>query len=377
MAEIFRTRVWGTLAAGINGAALAVNLTAGHGARFGAIGAGEFIRGSLVSSSGQIEDVLITARAVDALTITRGAIPLAFVAGDRLECRINDLSMAGLAQAAHLQTNEKKFAVNTGSGDALVATLPATTQNTLVNGMEADVELTAANTIAAPTLKVFLGVTDTGDWPVVKGSDQALAIGDLPGANARGKFQWDASLSKWILINPATGVKRGKQTIWVPSASMVPRLTNGPTPSVTETAANKVMLRTLDFVDASDKFAQFQVKMPKGWDESTVSARAFWTAAAGAGAVVWGVQGVAVSDDDPLDGAFGAAQTMTDALIAANDLHISPESAAITVGGAPADHDLVTFQVYRDGDAAGDTFNDVAKLLGIELVVNFNASDDS
>jgi len=210
MAEIFLTRVFGILASGIDTVATSVLLTAGHGARFGTIPGGDFIRGSLINSSGQIEDVQITARSTDTLTIVRnydGSTALSFVAGDRIEARIGKSSMSGIAQVAHLQTNEKKFGVNTGTVDALIVTLPSSSINALVRGMEVDVELTGANTGGPASLKVVLGTTDTGLLPIVKNASGsagvAIAAGNLPGANAHVKFQYNPDLASWVLLNPA------------------------------------------------------------------------------------------------------------------------------------------------------------------------------
>lgn len=206
--ELFRTRVFAILASGINTVATSVSVVAGQGARFGAIPGGSFIRGSLISSSGQIEDVQITGIAADALTIVRqydGSTALSFVAGDRIECRVGASSMSGLAQVDHLQTNEKKFGVNTGSANALVVTLPASNIVALVNGMEVDAEIVAPNDDVA-TLKVFLGVTDTGALPIKKHSPFGLVNaveGDLPCANAHAKFTYDSSANAWVLMNPA------------------------------------------------------------------------------------------------------------------------------------------------------------------------------
>ena len=57
---------------------------------------------------------------------------------------------------------------------------------------------------------------------------------------------------------------------------------------------------------------------------------------AGAGTVSWNLKAVAVSDDDPIDVAYGTFQESEDTFILAEDEHIGPESAAITIAGTPA-----------------------------------------
>jgi hypothetical protein len=163
-----------------------------------------------------------------------------------------------------------------------------------------------------------------------------------------------------------------QQNIYVPAGAMVERITNGAVLSTVETTTNKIMVRSLDFDAATQQYAQFNVTMPKNWDEGTVKARFIWRAATGTGNVVWGIQGVAISDGDALDAAFGTAVEVTDALIATADLMQSAETGAITIGGTPVARDTVVFQVYRNAPAAGDTFSASASLIGVEILYNID-----
>ena len=134
-----------------------------------------------------------------------------------------------------------------------------------------------------------------------------------------------------------------------------------------EYGTNDVDLKTLDFDQSTDEFAQFTLWMPDTWDGSTITFKAAWTAASGSGDVIWGLQGRAYADDDAIDQAWGTAQTVTDTLLATDDLHYSPVSSALTLAGTPAAGQLVQFRVYRDADAAGDTHSADAKLLAIKV----------
>ena len=64
------------------------------------------------------------------------------------------------------------------------------------------------------------------------------------------------------------------------------------------------------------------IAMPKSWNESAVTAQVLWKDAttAGAGDVIWGVQCLAVGNDDAMDAAFGSGITSTDTFITAGDL---------------------------------------------------------
>jgi hypothetical protein len=84
-----------------------------------------------------------------------------------------------------------------------------------------------------------------------------------------------------------------------------------------------------------------------------------------------------MSDDDALDAAWGTGQTSTDTLIAANDVHTGPESAAITIAGSPAENDLVFFQIRRNVADASDTLGVDARLIAIRLFITTNAPNDA
>lgn len=178
-------------------------------------------------------------------------------------------------------------------------------------------------------------------------------------------------------VAAASYAKVGKQTIWIPASAMVARATNGPTVGMTETSTNKVMLASLDFNQSTAQYAQFTVRMPKSWNEGTVTAAFAWTAASGSGNVVWGIQAVAISDDDLLDVAFGTPVTVTDALIATTDLHVSGETSACTVSGSPAAEDVVVFQAYRDAANVSDTLTGDARLLGVTLYYTTDGQNDA
>lgn len=169
----------------------------------------------------------------------------------------------------------------------------------------------------------------------------------------------------------------GVQSVPILAAAMTSRTTNGAASGTTETTTNKVMLATLDFDQSTEEYAQFMFPMPKSWNESTVTAQFIWTASSGTGDVIWGIQGVAISNDDALDAAFGTAQEVTDTLLATGDQHTTSFTSAVTIGGTPAEGDLVCFQVYRKAANGSDTLDADAKLIGLRLNITTNAADDS
>jgi hypothetical protein len=199
---------------------------------------------------------------------------------------------------------------------------------------------------------------------------------DTTGVSDGEVLTYDNATSKWI-PSAAGASPVGKQTIWIPAGSLTSRTTNGAAAGLTESTTNKIMQPSLDFDATTQEFAQFSVAFPKSWDESTVTAQFFWTASTGTGTVVWGLQGVAISDDDALDAEFGTAIEVSDALLATGDLHVTAETSAITIAGTPAAGDICFFQVYRDPADASDSFSADAKLLGIKLYYTTDAVNDA
>jgi hypothetical protein len=171
----------------------------------------------------------------------------------------------------------------------------------------------------------------------------------------------------------------GFQTIWVPSTAISPTFSNGCAPLATvETTAGRPDIQALDFDPDTDEFGQFSVAFPDSWDKSTVIAQFHWTHAATATnfGVVWAAQGVAISNDDTIDVAYGTAQVIADTGGTAEDLYTTSGTPAITIAGTPADADLTYFRVYRDADHGSDTLAIDARLLGVAVFYTTDALND-
>ena len=119
--------------------------------------------------------------------------------------------------------------------------------------------------------------------------------------------------------------------------------------------------------------------MPKSWDEGTVTFKAVWSHAATTTnfGVAWSLQGVALSDGDAADSAFGTAVLVADTGGTTDDIYISDESTAVTIAGTPGAQDYVVFQVERTVDDAGDTLAIDARLHGIQLFYTTDAYNDA
>lgn len=176
-----------------------------------------------------------------------------------------------------------------------------------------------------------------------------------------------------------SGSAFGKQTMFVPSSAMLQPTTGSASWGQLESATNKLNYVVLDFDGTTQEYAQFQVAFPKSWDEGTVTFKAWWaTTNSGTAGIAIGLQGIALSDADTIDTAFGTAVYVTDAAqSSAAKLYATAESGAVTIGGSPAEGDLVYFRVTRDPSNGSDTMSEDMRLIGIQLYFTTNANNDA
>jgi hypothetical protein len=190
-----------------------------------------------------------------------------------------------------------------------------------------------------------------------------------------------AAVEGVAIITTTTGdsryMKQGLVTVPVLAGGMQPATTNGAALGVIETTTNKVLYKTLDFDQTTQEFAGFGVPFPKSYNNGTVTFQPIWTFASGTGGVVWALQGLACSDGDATDTAYGTEQTSTDTAQTAGMAHVGPTSSAITIAGTPATSDFVFFRVKRVPADGGDTLTGDARLIGIRLFFTQNAADDT
>lgn len=98
------------------------------------------------------------------------------------------------------EAKSRSFAVAAagGTADAITATYsPAVTS--LTNGMTLYVRAALANTATAPTFSP----NGLASAPIVRANNLALVAGDIAGAGHWLELQYDTTLAKWVLQNPA------------------------------------------------------------------------------------------------------------------------------------------------------------------------------
>jgi hypothetical protein len=109
---------------------------------------------------------------------------------------LNQLSMA-------MQAAGYRASAAGGTADAITGTFtPAV--STLTDGMALYARAGSANATATPTFTPNGGVIAAKT--IVKGNNIALVAGDIAGAGHWLALQYDATLDKFVLLNPATGI---------------------------------------------------------------------------------------------------------------------------------------------------------------------------
>ncbi|WP_310614016.1 phage tail protein [Limnohabitans sp.] len=113
-----------------------------------------------------------------------------------------------LATQTGFQQNSYSVATASGTTDTITASYtPAIAE--LTNGMTLNVRTSSANTSTAPTFTPNSGTI--ASKAIVKGAGAALAAGDIAGGGHWIELQYDLTLDKWVLLNPATGISTVSQ----------------------------------------------------------------------------------------------------------------------------------------------------------------------
>ena len=266
-----------------------------------------------------------------------------------------------------------------------------------------DINITPKGTgdvvLAGDTVKVgdsgaaaTLTSNGAGTLTVTTGGATDLVLNTNSGTNSGNITITDGSNGDITISPDGTGVAKavdagdntgaikiaGKESIWVPAASMYANTTNGAEGPNQVELGNGPELKTFDFDKNSDEFAQFAIAFPKSWNEGTITFQAFFTAdSTDTGTVSWALAGVALADNDSLNTAFGTAVAPTAKAHSgtANDLDVTAESGAVTIAGSPSTDEYVFFEIFRDVSA--DDLDADAKLLGVKLFFTTDAANDA
>jgi hypothetical protein len=252
-----------------------------------------------------------------------------------------------------------------------------------INGLDA-IDSTSETTLEA-ALDIGGDVTSTG-----LGSTN-IAAGVIVNAdiNAAAAIAWSKIATAGAIVNAdissSAAIAHSKmatalKTIYVPAVAVRPTTTSGCAPiAATEISSSQPEILSVNCDAASDEKFQFSWVPPKGWNNGTVTFAVYWSHAATATNfdVVWAMECLAVSNDDAIGAAYGTAVTVTDTGGTTNDLYVTPTSGALTIGGTPADADMVTCRGYRDADNVSDTLAIDARFMGVAIFYTQTTEDDT
>lgn len=143
---------FGTLNAGINSSVTTIVLSAGEGARFPTLTAGDYFYATLIDTSNNLEIVKVTARSTDTMTVVRAqdnTTARAFSTNDRFELRPTAILFNEKANAADVAATYVELAGDTMTGKL---TIQATSYTLKLDGTSrSDIEL--VHTSAGSNLK--------------------------------------------------------------------------------------------------------------------------------------------------------------------------------------------------------------------------------
>ena len=198
----------GYLASAISASDVTASLTAGNGAAFPSLGAGEYFYATITATSGVYEVVKVTSRATDTLSITRaqeGTSAIAFAAGALVELRVTAQAVTD-AIADQIDTLEADYFAAAGTGTAVGLNIGSGKTLNATNG-----------TVLLPAVTV---PPQTADGSVVWDSDnELLTVGT--GSTRKTMVDTDSTqtLTNKTLTSPVISSITNTGTITLPTST--------------------------------------------------------------------------------------------------------------------------------------------------------------
>ncbi len=226
-----------------------------------------------------------------------------------------------------------------------------------------ETELGTNPSASAATVAARIATIEGKVLPVSAAND--FLVGDGSGGWVKKSLaQTQVILQPYALIS---GVLH--KQLWI--AGWRPTMTNGcASPAQIEMTTNKNVYDYLAFDQTTIEYAYANVPMPQDYTGGTVYAKVYWMHPAGATAygISWGLQAVAIGNDEALDVVMGTAGYINDTGGTDSKLYISDMSLAITIAGTPSAGELINWRIMRKADnATYDTLNVDGYLIGVMI----------
>lgn len=204
-----------TLAIAIGTGDTTIVVASGSGGVFPTTGTNLGFYLTLLDAATQLvnEICLCTARTGDTLTVVRaqqGTSAHAYEAGSLVTQLVTAGDMSSMIQITSLQVGTYSFVEGTGTGNAIVATLPSNS-TVLTNGFYIVIGAPDANT-SGVTLSLTLGSTVLPTTNIIKDNGVYLVAGDIPSISYPIQLFYNINLGAWVMTNPATNSGGGSGT---------------------------------------------------------------------------------------------------------------------------------------------------------------------
>ena len=204
----------------------------------------------------------------------------------------------------------------------------------------------------------------------------AAASVNIPGATAIDAlassdafYAYDASAGGYVRVSAAqiaaflNGLTR-YDTLFIPAGAFTPSTVGGAAMSALRFTNNTHDVAT--FPADEDASVEFNVQMPDDWDTLPFKAKVHWTCNSASAendqTAVFTIGAVAFADGDAITDAPTTSVAISDAMLAANELHVSAASGAITPDGSGK------FLHVRFGrDVSEGTLAQPVQVLGVTL----------
>lgn len=201
---LIKNNAFGFLAAAVSATDTGLQLQAGNGGNFPAVGSNEYFYATMQATSGAVEIVKVVGRAADVLTVVRaqeGTSALAFAAGSRIELRVTAQSIRDIAAQfdSYIQavtpTNGFSVAVDTSTDGVahstwlLLTPASALTSGTIV--LPAGGDRFNGQWVTVTTSNQITGLVVSGNGATVSG------VPSVMGADASFRLRYAAATNTW------------------------------------------------------------------------------------------------------------------------------------------------------------------------------------
>lgn len=329
------------------------------------------------ATSGSVSNAAVNNAIDDNAAATRAALGLGTAALSAATA-FETAGAAAAAQASAISTAAADATAKANAAQAAAISTASTDATTKANAAQA-AAIAAAATDATTKANAAQAAAIAASQPLDSDLTAIAALATTAYGRALLELA-DAAAGRTAFSAAPTTVTQGKHAVPIMAGAIRPSVTGGcAAVAAVAIAANQPDINTLNFDASTEEYAQFAIPMPKSWNEGTVTAQFRWSHAATTTnfGVVWGIQAVAVSDDDTMAAAFGTPQTVTDTGGTTNDLYITSETPEITIAGTPQAGDTVYFRVYRKSADASDTMAIDARLHSVVLFLTTDADTDA